>query len=390
MDFTLPEELKMLQSLTREFVQKELIPVEKLVEQTGEFPESIRLPLKKKAIELGLYNCAMPAEFGGGGVGYLGRAIVSEELGHVSIAVGYTGGIVAGTRSTIGGITDLKFATPEQREKYVLPLIRGEKECWIAITEPSSGSGDLRMMQTRAVRNGDNYIINGTKTFVTAIDVSDFGYVFAVTAPKVRQSGGITCFIVENNNPGLKMGRHIECMGRRSLKSFEVFFDNCIVPASKIIGEPGHGFDIFVDEMNGARLCGSAACLGTAQRALEMAKSYAKQRVTFGQRLADRQSIQEMIVRAEANIHVARLMIYHTAWEADRGLDITYPAMMIKAHVPTMCCQIIDDCLQIHGGLGYSKDLPLEMMYRDVRLYMIGDGAVQVMEWAAARYLLKD
>lgn len=390
MDFTLPEELKMLQAVTRRFVQEELLPVEKQVEQTGEFPEEIRLPLKKKAIALGLYSCAMPAEYGGGGLGTMGRVVVSEELGKVSVAVGLAGGIIGGTRSTAGGVTDAEFATPEQLEKYVLPVIRGEKECWMALTESNSGSGDLGMMETRAVKDGDNYIINGTKIFITAIDISDFGYVLAVTDPERKRNGGVTCFIVDNDNPGLIIGRHIECMGRRGLKSYELVFDNCLVPAGNIFGVIGGGMDIFVADMNSVRLCVSATCLGMAQRALDMSKSYAKERITFGQPLSRRQSIQEMIVYAETSIHASRLMLHHTAWEADQGIDVTHRVMMLKAHVPKVACRIIDDAMQIHGGFGYSKDLPLEMMYRDARLYMIGDGAVQVLEWAAARNLLRD
>ena len=389
MDFSLPEELKMLKDLTKEFVKDELLPIEKQVEQTGEFPEEIRQPIKKKAVELGLYSCAMPAEYGGGGLGILGRVVVSEELGKVSIAVGYAGGIVGGTRSTAGGVTDIQFATSEQREKYFLPVVRGEKECWMALTEPNSGSGDLSRMETRAVKDGDNYVINGNKIFITAIDISDFGYVLAVTDPERKREGGVTCFIVDNDNPGLKIGEHLECMGRRGLNSYEISFEDCVVPESAILGELGKGMDIFVADMNSVRLCGAAACLGMAQRALDMSKSYAKERITFGQPLANRQAIQEMIVFAETNIHASRLMLYHIAWEDDQGIDVTYRVMMLKARIPKLACRIIDDALQIHGGFGYSKDLPLEMMYRDARLYMIGDGSVQVLEWAAARHLLR-
>ncbi len=387
MDFELPEEIKMLRDLTRQFVKDELMPVEKQVEQSGEFPESVRLALKKKSVALGLFQCAMPAEFGGGGVGTLGRVVVCEELGQVSAAVGLGGGIVGGTRSTAGGVTDIAFATHEQREKYFLPVIRGEKEVWLALTEPNSGSGDLRRMETRAVKQGDKYVINGTKIFVTAFDVSDFGLLLAVTDPSSPRES-TTCFIVENSTPGVRPGQHMEVMGRRGLKSWELFFDNCTVPESNILGKVGHGIDIFNADMNSVRLAGSAACLGMAQRALNMAKAHAKERITFGEPLARRQAVQHMIYSAEVEIHACRLMLYHTAWEADSGMDVNTRVMLIKARVPKSAQRIIDDAIQIHGGMGYSKDLPLEMMYRDCRLYSIGDGSREVLEWAAARRLL--
>lgn len=377
----------MLRDLTRQFVKDELLPLEKQVEHDNEFPEPIRQTLKKKAVELGLFQCTMPAEFGGGGVGTLGRVIVCEQLGQVSIAVGYAGGIVGGPRSTSGGVSDIGFATPEQQEQYFLPIIRGEKESWIALTEPNSGSGDLRSMQTRAVKQGDYYVINGTKIFVSGFDISDFGLLLAITDPSSPRNS-TTCFIVENSAPGLRQGEHMEVMGRRGLKSWEIFFDNCMVPEKNILGKVGHGIDIFNADMNSVRLACSAACLGTAQRALEMARSHAWSRITFGEPLAKRQAVQHMIVSAETQIHACRLMLYHTAWEADKGEDVRSRVMAIKAVVPKIACRIIDDAIQIHGGMGYSKDLPLEMMYRDCRLYSIGDGSAEVLEWAAARKML--
>ncbi|MBI2869365.1 MAG: acyl-CoA dehydrogenase family protein [Chloroflexi bacterium] len=389
MDFVIPEDLKMLQSLARQFVREELLPIEKQVEDKDEFPEALRLKLKKKSLDLGLWNFSMPKEYGGGGVGYLGEVLVYEELGHVSYAIGCHGGIVGVPRSGIGGGGECQYASKEQIQRYFLPVVRGEKEPFLGLTEPNAGS-DIGNMETRAVRDGAGFILNGSKLYITGVDVSDFGYVFAVTDWEKRRKGGISCFIVEKSNPGLQVVRRIPLMGRRGLNCYELKLDNCVVPADSMIGAPGKGLDIAGTYLNSGRLKAAASSLGGAVRALELVKSFAKQRVTFGEALARRQLIQHMIVQAEVDIHASRLMLYEAATGGDRGEDIALKAMMVKWFVPQAAKRIVDDAIQIHGGLGYSRDLPLEMIYRDVRLSSIGGGAAQVLEWTIARNLLKD
>ncbi|MFC1929989.1 acyl-CoA dehydrogenase family protein, partial [Chloroflexota bacterium] len=249
---------------------------------------------------------------------------------------------------------------------------------------------DIGRMETTAVKDGDYYVLNGTKTYTTAIDVSDFGLVMTVTDWEKRRKEGVTCFVVEKDTPGLTLSREIEVMGRRGVKTFEVFFDNCRVPAENVLGGVGQGLEVARAELDSMRLALSAACLGTAERALEMMKSYAKQRVTFGEPLARRQAIQQMIVRAETDVYASRLMLYEAATEADQRKDIHIKAMMIKVFITEMTVRVVDRAIQVHGGLGYSKDLPLEMMYRDTRLHTIGDGATEVLEWSIARSILRD
>ncbi|MBI2868448.1 MAG: acyl-CoA/acyl-ACP dehydrogenase [Chloroflexi bacterium] len=389
MGFPIPEDLKMLQATVRKFVQEELLPVEKQVETTDEFPDDIRLPLKKKAVALGLWNYTMPREYGGGGVNTLGRVLACEELGQVSIAVGLTGGIVGGPRSGMGKGGEFAHATRQQIDKYFLPVLRGEQECFMALTEPNAGS-DLGAIETRAVKDGNSWVLNGRKTYVTAIDVSHFGLVLAVSDWEKRRKGGISCFIVERNNPGLKLVRQIPLMGRRSLHSYEVELNDCRVPAENLFGEAGHGLEVAASELGATRIECAATCIGVAQRALKMAKDYAKKRVTFGEPLARRQTIQNMITHAEEDIYASRLMIWDAATDADEGKDINVKAMMIKAFATERAVRIINDAMQIHGGLGYTRDLPLEMMYRDVRLYTIGEGGTELLEWVIARNLLKD
>ena len=389
MDFTIPEDLKMLQSLARDFVQKEMVPLEKQVDDTGEFPEEIRLVLRKKSIDLGLWNFSMPKEYGGGGVSHLGRVLVYEEMGHTSFSVGYCGGIVGGPRSGIGRGGEFHYATQEQLDKYFLPVLRGERECFMALTEPDAGC-DLGNVETRAERDGDNYILNGTKIYVTAIDVADFGLVLTVTDWEKRRKGGITMFLVDKDTPGLNIVRQIPLMGRWGLKSYEVKLDNCVVPAKSMLGKPGQGLEVAGAELASLRLECSAVCLGTAVKALEMTKSFSKQRVTFGEPLARRQLIQNIIVRAETEIYASRLMLYEAAVEADQGKDISLKAMMIKSYATEAALHIVDRAIQVHGGLGYSRDLPLERMYRDLRLYTIAEGATELMTWTVARNLLRD
>ncbi len=389
MDFTIPEDLKQLQALTRDFVRKELIPFEKEVDQTGEFPESIRLSLKEKSKKLGLWNYSMPREYGGGGMPNLARVLVCMELGHVSLSVGYCGGIVGGPRSGIGRGGEFHHANKEQLDKHFLPMLRGEKECFMALTEPNAGC-DLGNVETRAVKQGDGYVLNGTKIYVTAIDVSDFGLVLAVTDWEKRRKGGISAFIVEKDNPGVHIVRQIPLMGRWGLKSYEVRFENCVVPESAVFGKLGQGLEVAGSELASLRLECAAACLGAAERAHEMTKPFVKQRVTFGEPLSRRQLIQHMIVNAETNIYASKLMLYEAAVEADKGKDIGVKAMMVKTFVCEAALHIVDRAIQIHGGAGYTRDLPLEMMYRDLRLYTIAEGATELMEWTVARNLLRD
>ena len=381
MDFTIPEELVMIQKLARKFIQEELLPLEKQVEETGEFPEETRRRLRKKAVDLGLFGYHAPAEYGGG-IGVLGSALVAEELGRISQAVGKQGGIIGEGREHW-----LLDCNERQKEEYLLPYLRGEKEFFLGLTEPDAGS-DTSALETRAVKDGNSYIINGTKTFITMADRAEFGLVFALTDPEKRAHGGITCFIVDKGTPGFTISRAIQMFGRRGLGVYEISFDNCEVPGEKILGEVGYGLRIALKGLSDSRVFIAGICVGAAERAQEMAMDYAKQRITFGKPLAERQMIQSMLVDNATNIFAARMMTYNTAWEADRGIDVRVKAMMSKVFAAEMACKVIDNAMQIHGGYGYSKDVVLEMIYRDVRLYRIADGATEMAKhWIASKML---
>ncbi|MDO8490412.1 MAG: acyl-CoA dehydrogenase family protein [Dehalococcoidia bacterium] len=390
MDFIIPEELKQLQLLARKFVLQELLPLEELVEEKDEFPEDIRRELKAKAVRLGLWDYAAPVEYGGSGVGMVGMSLVSEEVGRVSPSVGFQSGIMSGIQG--GGMIDhntLAVATKGQIEKYLAPVIRGQQEFFIALTEPNTGS-DVANIETRAVRKGDKYILNGNKMFITSADTSDFGFVIAVTDWQKRGKGGITCFIVERGTPGFTIGRKVRLMGRRGLKNFELSFDDCAVPAANVLGKEGQGLPLALAALTPLRILIGAVFTGTMERLLDMSKRYAKQRVTFGKPLAERQAVQWMLVEMAMNIQASRMMTWNAAWEADHGLDIRTKAAMIKVFVTEACFKAADQALQIHGGAGYTKDLPIERIFRDVRMYRIGEGPTEVMQMVIARDLLRD
>ena len=382
MDFTIPEDLKMIQMLARKFIQEELLPLEREVEEKGEFPDEIRRRLRKKAVDLGLWSYQAPVEYGGGGVELLGAALIAEEVGKVSQAVGLQGGVIGEGRET-----RLLDANEQQRDKYLLPFIRGEKELFTGLTEPNAGS-DTGALETRAIMSGNNYIINGTKTFITMADRADFGLIWAVTEPEKRARGGITCFIVDKGTPGFSISREVPTLGRRGVGVFELSFDDCAVPKENVLGEVGHGLRIILKGLTKSRVRIAAYCVGAAERAQELAMDYAKQRVTFGKPLAERQMIQNMLVDAAINIYAARMMVYNIAWEVDQGMDIRTKAMMAKVFASEMACNVVDNAIQIHGGYGYSRDLVLEMIYRDVRLFRIADGATEMAKhWIASRLL---
>ena len=382
MDFTIPEELLMLKNLARRFIESELLPIEREVEEKGEFLDELRRKLRKKAVDLGLYTYHAPVEYGGGGVGLLGSVLVVEEIGKVSQAVGHQGGVINESREKW-----LLDANEKQKEEYLFPFLRGEKEFYLGLTEPNAGS-DASALETRAVKSGDKYIINGTKTFITMAERSDFGLVWAVTDPEKRARGGITCFIVDKDTPGFNISRQIHMFGRRGLGTFELNYTDCAVPEEKILGEVGQGLRIALKGFVDSRLLIAAYCIGAAERAHKMTMEYAKQRVTFGKLLAERQLVQSILVDNETNIYAAKMMAYNAAWEADQGLDVRVKAMMVKTFASEMACKVVDNAMQIHGGYGYSKDLVLEMIYRDVRLDRIAEGATEMdKHWIASKML---
>ena len=383
MDFEIPEDLKQIQMLVRRFVKDELLPLEEMVEERHDFPEEIRKPLIKRAWELGIRQMGIEPEYGGAGIGALGQVLASEEMGGVSEALSY--GILAGEQDV------LDVATQEQREKYFMPALWGDREFCTGWSEPDA-AGDAAGIKTRAVKRDGGWVLNGTKHFITRADKSDFVVVSAITDPDKPKSDRFTQFILEFAMSGFTREAYQPMMGRYGLKSWELAIQDCFVPDENVLGEVGGALRKQLSRFGMGRLMLGARMIGAAQRALEMAKSYAKQRHTFGEPLASRQAVQWMLVDMGVSIHAARMMTYHSAWEIDQNAS-SRPAQMrqamVKLYTAQMACSVMDNAIQIHGGMGYSKMLPLERMYRDVRGYRIIEGPDEMMKHVIARYMLE-
>lgn len=385
MNFQLPEELVMLQKAIRRFVEKECLPLEQQLCNTD--PDWVELPkedfdrIANKLKENGLWALDVPEKYGGGGLGPLAMVVVTEEISKTTIGTAH--------HSPFGGRVPgiLYNAKGEQIDKYLLPVIRGEKRPAMANTEPGAGS-DAAAIQTTAVKDGDNWIINGTKIFSTMADKADFLFVTAVTDKEKRRNGGITMFLVDTNTPGFQVTRTIPVI--RPQYTTELVFNNVVVPSANVLGEVGQGFQLFKEWAAYGRIRMAAACLGMAQRALEMSIAHAKQRVTFGQPLAKRQAIQWMLADSAVEIKAARLLTYETAWKMEQGIDVLEEASMCKLYATEMAFNVLDRAIQIHGGMGLTKELPLERWFREVRVMRIVEGASEIQRFVIARKLLRD
>lgn len=379
MDFDLSEELRLLREMVRGFVGKELLPHEELVEELDDVPPELLKDLRIKARNLGLLGLTIPEGSGGAGMGYLANCILREELGWVSLAMSY---------AVRGPSPILSVGTSDQIEKYLKPCLEGKKRDCFALTEPNAGS-DASAIQTTAVWDGEVFNLNGTKIFITDGIKADFVIVFAVTDKEKRARGGVTAFLVDKGTPGFKVGQKFQKMGWRGTDLTELIFENCRVLRGQVLGEIGQGFQLAMQWIDVGRLGIAAAAIGTAERLLEMAKVYANERVTFGKPLADRQAIQWMIADSAIEVQAARLLTYQTAALGDKGQETRQGSAMAKLYATEMVGRVADRVLQIHGGAGYMKDLPIERIYRDVRYNRIGEGTSEILRHLIARGILK-
>ncbi len=385
MDFTISEEIKQIRAVFRKFIDKELLPLEKQVDETYDFPLDLKMQLINKIKDLGLYALNAPVEYGGGGIDRVGMVVLSEELGRVSWALSEVFGLAPPLLTTVE-------TTPEQKEKYVYPAIRGEKTYCFALTEPGAGS-DAGGIKTRAVRNGQTYVINGTKHFISRGAYADFAIVFAVTDPEKRARGGITGFFVDKGTPGFTVASVHKPMGMRGMGTAELVFQDCAVPAENIMGKEGGGFSFATKQfLPYGRLWIGARCVGIAERLLELSRVYAKQRMAFGRAIAEYQAIQWMLADSAVEIYAARNMAYHCAWEADQETDetdVVTKSSMVKLYATEMVGRVADRAMQIYGGIGYMADLPIEQIYRDVRALRFWEGTSEIHKRIIAKSLIK-
>jgi acyl-CoA dehydrogenase len=382
MDFNLPEELILLKDNLRRFIDNEVIPVERECCPGEEMNPQWREKFEQRAKELGIWMMEVPEEHGGMGLGILPRVVVWEELSR-TIAFPSRGENIMGP-SVRAILYELEG---ELKEKYLLPVLRREKKWCFAQTEPDAGS-DPGSMRTTAVRDGDHYVINGVKRFITGAAEADFAQVMAATDRSKGSRGGISCFLVDMDTPGVKVTALYETM--MGDRPGEIVFDNVHVPVTNRVGGEGEGFKLGQQWINVGRLKHGARALGVAQRCLDMATSYAKQRVTFGKPLSERQAVQFMLVDSYVELKAARLMVYEAAAKSDAGTADRVDAYVAKSYADEMAFRVVDRCMQIHGGIALTTDMPIERFWRQQRSFRITEGATEVMKMVIARHLLRN
>lgn len=378
----LPEHLGMLRDTIRRFMADEVRPVEERQEHDCyALPKGDLQSLQAKARASGLWCMASPEEYGGGGLGLLGQVIVAEEaakcrMGAYVPACGAFG---------IDPPSVIWLGTEEQRKKYGVAGIEGGKKNFVAISEASGGSDPARTIQTRAVKKGDRYVINGTKMWITGAQNADWGIVFARTG-EPGKGEGISAFIVDRDTPGITC-REIGVI--RSYAPYEVTFDDVEVPEENRLGAEGQGFAICQKWLVHARVPYAAAVIGVAQAALDIAIDWARQRNVHKSLLADKQAVQWMVADSEMELRAARLLTWQAAWNGDLGHDIKTDASIAKVVSTETAGRVIDRCVQILGGMGVARELPLERWYRELRIKRIGEGPSEVHRMVLAREILK-
>jgi alkylation response protein AidB-like acyl-CoA dehydrogenase len=383
MDFTLSDEQQMIVETVRRFVQTEIVPLETdLDPDAGALNPDDQLRLVEKTKEMGFYGFDIPAEFGGPGLDVTTRALMAIEMSQ------HRAGLYNPCYGTFGGagLAQLYEATEEQKERYLYPTLRGEKRGCFALTEPSGGSDPARAIQTRGHQDGEQWVLNGSKLYISSADKADFALVFARTSDDPGRNG-VTAFIVDTDTPGFNVRRVVHTL-RSTHYATEIEFDEMRVESSAVLGEVNRGFAIANDRLSRQRIPYSAGCLGVAIKAQEMAIEWAKNRETFGGALAEKQAVQWMIVDNEIDIRHARYCILEAAQKADREERFRTEAAMAKLVATEASGRVVDRAMQIHGGLGMTKDLPLERWYRELRIRRVGEGPSEVQRLIMAREIL--
>lgn len=378
MDFAMPEEIELLRKTVRDFVQKEAEPLAERIDQEARIPSS----LLKQAAELGLFGLSIPPEYGGAGFGELGSVVALEELSRTNGAVSMV------ICPTAPAATIALAGTEAQKQKYLPPLASGERLASFCLTEPSAGS-DAAGIRTTAVCQGDGFVLNGNKLYISRAAFADTFIVTAVTDPARKSRGGITVFIVEKDFPGFSVGSKDDEMGLRGSGSAEVVFQDCEVPAENVVGVVGGGLDVMRKILDRARLWAAARALGASRRILELSLQYSTLREQFGKRIGAFQAIRLKLADMATWIHAGQFMVYHAACKIDQGQDAVQEASMAKLFCSETAGDIADRGVQIYGAMGFMKPTPVERFYRDVRAYRILDGTSDIQRLIIAGKLLR-
>jgi butyryl-CoA dehydrogenase len=380
MDFSLSQDQKMVRDMVREFATNELEPIAAEIDESREFP----MATIKKMAALGLMGVIIPEEYGGAGMDFTTLAIICEELSRVCA----THGVITAVTNSLCAWPIYNFGTEEQRKKYLPDLASGKKLGAIGITEPNAGS-DPASMETTAVDKGDHWVLNGTKAWITNAEAAETFVVFAYTDPEERHKG-MSAFIVEKDFEGFSIGKHENLMGIRATGNTELIMDECRVPAENLLGGEGNGFKVVMGTLDVSRIDIGAQGVGISQGALDASVKYANERVQFGKPIATFQMIQDMIAQMTAKTDAARLLVYRAANMKDQGAErFTREAAIAKYFAAETVVEVTRMAVQIHGGNGYSKEYPVERMYRDAKIVEIYEGTSQIQKIVIARETLR-
>ncbi|GAW35958.1 acryloyl-CoA reductase [Roseovarius sp. A-2] len=382
MDFDLSAEQEMIVSTVRSFVETEIYPHEAEVERRGEVPPELAAELRRKVIDMGFWACNFPEEVGGGGLGHLDFALVERELGRGAMALTHFFGRPQNILMACAG---------DQRERYLLPAVRGERMDALAMTEPDAGS-DVRGMKCTAVRDGSDWIVNGTKHFISGADHADFFIVFVATGvdetahgPKKR----ITCFLVDRGHPGFTVRDGYRSVSHRGYKNCILEFDDCRLPQGQVLGEVDGGFEVMNTWLYATRITVATMSVGRARRVFDLALHHAAERRQFGQPIAKFQGVSFQIADMITEIDAADWLTLAAAWRLDRGLPANREIASAKLYASEMLARVTDAALQIHGGMGLMDDLPIERFWRDARVERIWDGTSEIQRHIIGRDLFR-
>jgi butyryl-CoA dehydrogenase len=376
----LSDEHKMIRRMVREFAEKEVAPRAMEIDETAEFPwDTI-----KKMADLGLMGMPFSEEWGGGGSDTLGYSIGVEEISRVCAATGIT----MAAHTSLGVAPIYQFGTEEQKKKYLPDIVSGRKLAAFGLTEPEAGS-DAGATMTTAVRDGDYYVVNGTKCFITNGTTAETFVITVSTDPEAR-SRGITALIVEKGTPGFKPGKKENKMGVRGSDTSELIFEDCKIPVENRLGEENHGYKIFLSTLDGGRISIGAMALGIAQAALDASVKYAKERKQFGRLIWKFGAIQEMLADMATDVEAARLLVYDASISKDRGENLIKLPAMAKLFASEIAMQAARNAIQIHGGYGYMKEYEIERLFRDAKITVIGEGTSEIQRLVIARELVRE
>jgi len=367
-DLELTEEQRLLQRTVREFADSEVKPLAREIDETGQFP----LQTFRRAAELGLTGVALPEAWGGAEFDHTGYAIVIEEISRACASTG----VILSVQNSLYCESIYRFGSDEQKQRLLVPFARGERIGCYALTEPQAGS-NAAALRTHAVRRGDQYVVNGAKAWITNGGVAHAGVVFVNTDP-AKGEKGITALVIERGTPGFHVGKEEKKLGIHATACTELSFTDCLVPVANRLGAEGDGYRIALSALDGGRVGIAAQALGIAQGAFEQAVAYARERQAFGHPIAEFQAIQFMLADMATEIDAARLLVRKAAWKEDTGARFSTEASIAKLFASEMATRVTHKAMQIHGGNGYSREYPVERMYRDARVTEIYEGTSEI------------